>query len=48
MMFFEVIRVVIQNLLIAQEDNEYEKKWKILRMTPKRLNVKIIAHGIND
>ena len=43
---FGVISIVIQNLPIAQEDIKYDKKkWKILRLTPERLDVKIIAHG---
>ena len=46
---FGVISIVIQNLPITQEDIEYnKKKWKILRLTLERLDVKVIAHGYND
>ena len=43
---FGVISIVIQYLPIAQEDIKYnKKKWKILRLTPDRLDVKIAPHG---
>ena len=42
---FGVTNTVIQNLPITQEDIENDKYWKILRMPPERLDVKIIAHG---
>ena len=41
---FGVINIVIQNLPIAQQDIEYDKKRKILRLTPGSLDVKRIAH----
>ena len=46
---FGVVNVVTQNLPITQEDTEYDKKkWEILRLTPDRLDVKIITHNCND
>ena len=46
---FGVISIVIQNLSIAQEDIECDKKkCKILRLTQERLDVQIIASGYND
>ena len=47
-MVFGVMSIVIQSLPIPQKDIEYDKKWKILRLTQERLNIKIIAHGCND
>ena len=39
---FGVVSIVIQNLLITQEDIEYDKKkWKMLLLTPERQDIQI-------
>ena len=42
---FGVTSIVIENLPIAQEDIEFDKKkWKFLLLATERLDVQKIAH----
>ena len=45
---FGVISMVIQNLQITRGDIEYDNKPKILRLTPEKQDIKIIAHDSSD
>ena len=45
---FGVISIFIQNIPIVQEDIEYDKKMKILLLTPERQDVRIAAHSCRD